>query len=72
MIMFIVLEFGTTKQTVMHGTSKEGVQLVRNRLVISVDCEHRTGIEHIVSASATNPMTQVGHEVIYILLQSKN
>jgi hypothetical protein len=27
---------------------------------ISVDCEHETRMEHIASASATHPVTQVG------------
>ncbi len=39
-------------------------------LVISVDCEHRTGLEHI--ALAINHVTQVGHAVMYILLQTLN
>ncbi len=36
-------------------------QLERNGLIISVDCEHKTRMDHIVSASATHPVTQVGY-----------
>jgi hypothetical protein len=47
------------------------IQLVRNGLVKPVDSEHGTRMEHIASASATNPMTQEGHTVKYIMLQRK-
>jgi hypothetical protein len=35
--------------------------LVRTGLVISVDCEHETRMDHIASASSTCPITQVGY-----------
>ncbi len=41
-------------------TASINTQLVRNGLVISVDYEHETTIDHIASASATHLMTQVG------------
>jgi hypothetical protein len=47
------------------------IQLMRNGLVILVDCEHGTRMKHIASASATNPMTRAGHTVMYVLLQRK-
>ncbi len=34
-------------------------QLVRVGLVISVDLEHGTGMDHMKSAPATHPVTQV-------------
>jgi hypothetical protein len=34
-------------------------------LVVSVDCEHETRMEHIVSASATHPTSQVGYIAIH-------
>jgi hypothetical protein len=47
------------------------IQLVRNGLVILEDCENGTRMEHIVSASDAKPVTQVGHAVLYIMLQKK-
>ena len=35
--------------------------LVRTGLVISVDCEHETRMDHMMSVSATHPRTQVGY-----------
>jgi hypothetical protein len=37
------------------------VGLVRVGLVISLDQEHGLGMDHIASALATHPMTQVGY-----------
>ncbi len=48
------------------------MQLVRNGLVILVDCENGTGLkkkknmEHFASASATNLVTQVGAKLLRI------
>jgi hypothetical protein len=49
------------------------IQLMRNGLmiVISVGCEHGTGMKHIAPTSATNPMTLVGQAVMYITVQKK-
>jgi hypothetical protein len=40
------------------------IQLVRIKLVISVDREHGTGIGHITPAATTYPVTQVGHTTV--------
>ncbi len=52
-----MLEFGTVEQYVPKEARKASIniQLVRNGLVIPVDCEHGTGMEHIVSANNHKP-----------------
>jgi hypothetical protein len=49
------------------------IQLMRNGLmiVISVDCEHGTGMEHVAPTSATNPKTLVGQVFMYIMVRKE-
>ncbi len=46
-------------------TASIHTQLVGIELMISVDPEHEPRMDHIASASATHPMTQVGFIVIH-------
>jgi hypothetical protein len=39
--------------------------------MISVDQEHGTGMDHILSAPVTHPMTQVGHIVMIVIIKKK-
>ncbi len=47
-------------------------QLVRIGLVLFVDCEHETGMDHIVSASATHHVTQVVYVAMHRYIMKKN
>ncbi len=48
------------------------ILLVRVGLVISVDREHGTELNHIASVTATHPVTQVGYIVAYKCRLIKN
>jgi hypothetical protein len=53
----IVLKFGTANQLVLEGEVRKtsiNIRLVRNGLVIAVDCANGIGMEHIAPASATS------------------
>jgi hypothetical protein len=45
------------------------IELVRVGLVISVDQEHGTGVNHIVSVAATNPGIQVCYTAVFVNAQ---
>jgi hypothetical protein len=47
-------------------------QLVGIGLVISVDCDHETGVDHILSASATHHVTQVVYVAMHRYIMKKD
>jgi hypothetical protein len=47
------------------------IQLVRIELVISVDQEHGTRIDHIVAAPPTHPVTQAGHTAMPAIVEKR-
>ncbi len=52
----------------VEGSSEASIniQLVRLGLVILVDQEHGTDMDHIASASATNHVTLVGYTTVFV------
>jgi hypothetical protein len=47
------------------------IHLARVGLVISVNREHGTGMEHIEPAPATHPVTQVGYTAVFVNADQK-
>ncbi len=48
-----------------NGVASLNIQLARIGLVISVEWEHGTGgMDHIAPTPTTNPMTQVGQNIV--------
>jgi hypothetical protein len=68
-----VLESGAARQARISReetvTASINIQLVRIGLVISVDWQHGTGMNHIAPASTACPMAQVGHTTMLVIVE---
>jgi hypothetical protein len=70
----LALESGTARQADSHGGTVKAsinVQLVKIRIVLSVDWEYGTGMDYIAPASTKYPMTQ-GVYYIVSAMNKKN